>query len=101
MFKQVTQTDETVSIQFDGQNLQVAKGISVAAALLSHGVNQFRTSVVGGTPRAPYCMMGVCFECLVTIDGVQNRQSCLTEVCDGMVINSQKGARIIERDGAL
>ncbi|MNG28551.1 hypothetical protein D3C84_1138290 [compost metagenome] len=38
-------------------------------------------------------MMGVCFECLVEIDGVPNRQGCLIEVADGMRIRSQEGAR--------
>ncbi|MFK4825424.1 (2Fe-2S)-binding protein [Paenochrobactrum sp. BZR 588] len=101
MFQSLIKSDETVSIQFDGQILKVTKGISVAAALLSQGVNRFRTSVVGGEPRAPYCMMGVCFECLVTIDDVQNRQSCMTEVYDGMVVKSQQGARRIGSDTPL
>jgi hypothetical protein len=38
-------------------------------------------------------MMGACFECLVEIDGVPNRQSCLIEARDGMRIHSQEGAR--------
>lgn len=42
--------------------------------------------------RAPYCMMGVCFECLVAIDGRPGRQSCLVAVKDGMVIQRQEGA---------
>ncbi len=83
----------TVSLTFNGQPLSVPAGISVAAALLMSGVNRFRATPVSESPRAPYCMMGVCFECLVTIDGVPNRQSCLIEVTDGMRIHSQEGAR--------
>ncbi len=45
-------------------------------------------------------MMGVCFECLVTIDGVPNRQSCLIEVAEGMRIRSQEGARDLVFPGA-
>lgn len=81
-----------VSITFEGETLRVPEGISVAAALLSIGRGGFRTSIVGGTPRAPYCMMGVCFECLVEIDGVPARQSCLTLVHDGMTVRRQVGA---------
>lgn len=95
MFRTITEIKATVSIEFDGEIFEVPSGISVAAALLSNGVSCFRSSVVSGEPRAPYCMMGVCFECLVMIDGVQNRQSCLTEVREGMVIGSQKGPRTI------
>jgi predicted molibdopterin-dependent oxidoreductase YjgC len=83
----------TVSLSFNDQTLKVPAGISVAAALLMSGINRFRATPVSESPRAPYCMMGVCFECLVNIDGVPNRQSCLIEVADGMRIRSQEGAR--------
>lgn len=83
----------TVSLTFNEQSLTVPAGISVAAALLMSGVSRFRATPVSESPRAPYCMMGVCFECLVEIDGVPNRQSCLIEAADGMRIHSQEGAR--------
>ena len=70
---------------------------SVAAALLLNGVRTCRTSVVGGEPRAPYCLMGVCFDCLVTIDGVGNRQGCQVRVADGMRVETQHGKREIGR----
>jgi NADH dehydrogenase/NADH:ubiquinone oxidoreductase subunit G len=37
-------------------------------------------------------MMGVCFDCLVEVDGAPNRQACLTPVREGMVIRRQDGA---------
>jgi predicted molibdopterin-dependent oxidoreductase YjgC len=83
----------TVSLSFNDQALEVPAGISVAAALLMSGIHRFRATPVSESPRAPYCMMGVCFECLVEIDGAPNRQSCLIEVGDGMRIRSQEGAR--------
>jgi len=83
---------ELITITFDGKALTVPAGISVAAALLVGGVHEFRSSVVGQVPRAPFCMMGVCFECLVEIDGVPARQSCLVPVRDGMVVQRQIGA---------
>jgi predicted molibdopterin-dependent oxidoreductase YjgC len=42
-------------------------------------------------------MRGVCFDCLVTIDGVGNRQGCLVPVAEGMQIEIQKGKREIGR----
>ncbi len=83
---------ETVSIVFEGEPMIVPAGISVAAALLAGGVRLFRSSIVGGVPRAPFCMMGVCFECLVEIDGMPARQSCVVPVRDGMKIRRQTGA---------
>jgi D-hydroxyproline dehydrogenase subunit gamma len=56
------------------------------------GAEPFRTTPVTEAPRAPYCMMGVCFECLVEVDGKPSRQACLTTVRDGMVIRRQRGA---------
>lgn len=84
--------ERTVTIHFDGQIFTVPNGITVAAALLAVGVREFRLSIVGQAPRAPYCMMGLCFECLLEIDGVPARQSCLIPVREGMQIKRQLGA---------
>ena len=80
-----------VEVQIDGVSTRVREGESVAAALLASGVRSPRTTPVSGAPRAPYCMMGVCFECLVEIDGVLNRQSCQIPVEEGMQIRRQQG----------
>jgi sarcosine oxidase subunit alpha len=37
--------------------------------------------------------MGVCFDCLVTVDGVGSRQGCLVPVRDGMTVETQLGKR--------
>ena len=81
-----------VGFTFDGASLTAAAGDSVAAALLAAGRAVCRTSAVSGAPRGPYCMMGVCFECLVVIDGTANRQACLVPVAEGMRIETQGGA---------
>lgn len=82
-----------VSITVDGKPVRARGGDTVAAALLAAGIESCRTTPVSGAPRAPYCMMGVCFECLVVIDGVGNKQGCLVRVQDGMRIETQKGKR--------
>ena len=87
-----TQDRNAISILFEGESLRVPSGINVAAALFIAGVRQFRSSPVGHTARAPYCMMGVCFECLVEIDGIPARQSCMVTVEEGMQIRRQIGA---------
>ena len=45
----------------------------------------------GGAPRGLYCGMGVCFECLVIVDGVPNTRACMTWVRDGMEIRQMNG----------
>jgi hypothetical protein len=86
-------TERLVEIEFNGVPLAVPGQGSVAAALLAAGALRFRSTPVSGAPRAPYCMMGVCFECFLEIDGVANRQACLVPVRPGMNIRSQEGAR--------
>lgn len=83
------------TIKFDGRTLSVPEGVSLAAALLASGVSSTRTTPVSGQPRAPYCLMGVCFECLVEIDGVANCQACMVTVRAGMSVRSQQGARAL------
>jgi predicted molibdopterin-dependent oxidoreductase YjgC len=78
-----------VTVHFNGHALQVPAASSVAAALLAAGVKRFRNSPVSGAGRAPYCMMGVCFECLLEVDGTPNRQGCLVPLRDGMHIRTQ------------
>jgi D-hydroxyproline dehydrogenase subunit gamma len=87
----------TLAIEVDGRRVAARAGDSVAAALLAVGHAICRTTPVTGAPRAPYCMMGVCFECLMTIDGVGNRQACLVRVAEGMRIETQAGAREVGR----
>lgn len=92
----------TIAVTFNGEPLHVPATTSVAAALLAAGVRRFRNSPVSGEARAPYCMMGVCFECLLEIDGVPNRQGCLVALREGMDIRTQDGMRdlMAERDFA-
>jgi predicted molibdopterin-dependent oxidoreductase YjgC len=82
-----------VALTIDGVPILARDGDSVAAALLAAGRADCRTTPVTGAPRGPFCLMGVCFECLVVIDGQGSRQACLVEVRDGMVVETQAGAR--------
>jgi D-hydroxyproline dehydrogenase subunit gamma len=93
LFKTLNDADGAVHIWFDDRSMRVPGGRSVAAALLTAGVSRFRATPVCGSPRGPYCMMGACFDCLVEIDGVPSRQSCMVTVRDGMHVRSQEGAR--------
>ncbi|HET8996158.1 MAG TPA: (2Fe-2S)-binding protein [Acetobacteraceae bacterium] len=84
---------EEITVSIDGAPAVVRAGDSVAAALLAAGHLQCRTTPVSDAPRAPYCLMGVCFECLVEIDGIGSRQACMVRVTPGMRIATQHGRR--------
>lgn len=85
MFKQQHPT-QPVSVLLDGQPVSLPGGMSVAAALLATGEIVARVSPSSGKPCSPHCLMGICYECLMEIDGYQS-QACMTEVQEGMVIN--------------
>ena len=94
MFKRSDQDSrQSVHIVVDGAAVEAREGDTVSAALLASGRDVRRATAVSGAPRLPYCMMGVCFDCLVTIDGVGNRQGCLVAVREGMRVELQRGKR--------
>lgn len=90
MFKSETTSHTTVEITLDGQSAAVPGEVSVAAALLAIGKITARISPSSKKPCSPHCLMGVCFECLMEIDGIR-RQACMTTVREGMVINRNVG----------
>ena len=81
----------TVTVLINGKPFQAPRDSTAAAAALLAGEAATRVTPVSGEPRAPYCMMGACFECLMEINGVPNQQACLVPVAEGMRINSQRG----------
>jgi predicted molibdopterin-dependent oxidoreductase YjgC len=93
MFKRLADAEAPVAITVDGKPVSAQAGDTVASVLLANGIDRCRTTPISGMPRAPYCLMGVCFECLVTIDGVGSRQGCLVQVREGMKVETQVGKR--------
>lgn len=96
MFRKLHEpTSNAVTIEIDGVPAAAEPGESVAAVLLRQAEPWSRTTPVTQSKRAPYCMMGVCFECLAEVDGVASVQTCLKPVCDGMRVARQTGKRRI------
>ncbi|MEQ9334664.1 (2Fe-2S)-binding protein [Thalassobaculum sp.] len=87
-----------ITFLFDGRPVAAVEGDTVATALLAAGAGATRTTPVSGSDRAAYCLMGVCFECLVEVDGVPNRQGCLVAVAEGMEVRRQHGAASVAED---
>ncbi len=92
MFKRLSKLNEpTVTVNIEGEDVQAPLGETVAATVLVHNLGYTRTTPISGAPRAPLCMMGVFFECLMEIDGVLNIQACQVRVTEGMKIRRQQG----------
>jgi D-hydroxyproline dehydrogenase subunit gamma len=97
MFQKLHEPDAGVlTIEIDGVPAVAEFGESVAAVLLRQSEAWSRLTPVSRSKRAPYCMMGVCFDCLAEVDGVASVQTCLKSVCDGMRVRRQTSARRIE-----
>ncbi|MEV7087409.1 (2Fe-2S)-binding protein [Streptomyces sp. NPDC093085] len=77
---------------FDGQDVPAEPGQSVAAALIASGRRSWRTTRVEGRPRGVFCGIGVCFDCLVTINRRPNHRACLAQARPGDTVTTQEGA---------
>ncbi|WP_214106083.1 2Fe-2S iron-sulfur cluster-binding protein [Acrocarpospora catenulata] len=78
----------SVTITVDGRRTTAAAGVSLAAALVGDGRWTLRRNPVDGGPRGPFCGMGVCLECEVTVDGREAVRACLTRVRAGMRVDT-------------
>jgi predicted molibdopterin-dependent oxidoreductase YjgC len=78
----------TEHITFDGRQLPIEPGQSVAAVLLAAGIRSWRTTRVQGRPRGLFCGIGACFDCLVTVNGTPSVRACLAEAKAGDVIDA-------------
>jgi predicted molibdopterin-dependent oxidoreductase YjgC len=76
-------------IIFDDAPLAARPGQSVGAVLTEHGIRSWRTTRRGGAPRGLFCGIGVCYDCLITVDGRPGERACLVPARDGMVLSSE------------
>jgi predicted molibdopterin-dependent oxidoreductase YjgC len=81
-----------IEFTFDGEAISAISGQSVAAALLAANQRVLRKSRFNNNERSVFCGIGVCFDCLVVIDGIANQRACLIEVKPGMKVQTQVGS---------
>jgi 2Fe-2S iron-sulfur cluster binding domain len=79
------------TFSFDGAPVPFTGGQSVGAALIAAGVTSVRRTRRQGRPRGLFCGIGVCFDCLLRIDGAPNQRACLVTAGPGMVVQTQDG----------
>lgn len=80
-----------LSFLFNGEPIAAFEGETIAAALLAAGRRTLRTTPVTGTARGVFCGMGICFDCLVVIDGEPSRRACMIFAREGMRVETQVG----------
>ena len=77
---------DKVTISVNGKEVPAYKGETLLAALIAAGFQRLKKSPIHNEPRGALCGMGVCFECLVTVNGEPNIRSCMIEVEDRMTV---------------
>jgi aerobic-type carbon monoxide dehydrogenase small subunit (CoxS/CutS family) len=79
---------QKITFTFNGQDVSCESGQSIAAALIANGNRELRSTRFGDKPRSIFCGIGVCFDCVVVIDGVANQRSCVIAAKQGMKVES-------------
>ena len=80
-----------LDIVVDGNQVAAYEGESLAAALLASGRRFTRWTARAGEARGYFCGMGVCQDCLLTVDGLPNVRACITPVREGLRVETQRG----------
>jgi predicted molibdopterin-dependent oxidoreductase YjgC len=80
------------AFSFAGEEIPAEPGQSIGAALLAAGHRSWRTTRHARAPRGLFCGIGICFDCLVTVNGRPNQRACLTEAHAGDQVEPQEGA---------
>jgi len=79
------------TVTLDGREIEALPGQTVAAALWTAGITSWRTTRGAGRPRGVFCGIGVCFDCLVTVDGRSSLRACLLPAQPGAAVTTQQG----------
>lgn len=83
--------ESRIAFTFDGESVIAYAGQTIAAVLLDHGFRTLRKTRGDEKSRGIFCGIGVCFDCLVVVNGLPNQRACLVEVQDRMIVETQIG----------
>lgn len=79
------------TFRLDGGPVPYVPGQTLGAALVAHGRVSWRTTRWGSRPRGIFCGIGVCFDCLVTVDGAPNQRACQVLAAEDLDVRTQEG----------
>jgi len=83
----IDETRDVIRFIFDGAQMLAYPGDTIASALYAAGKRSWRKATTG-EERGLLCGMGVCFDCVLSVDGISNIRACQTLVKDGMVVET-------------
>lgn len=82
-------TPGRITLTLNGTAVEAAPGQSVAAVMTGNGITAWRQTRRRAKPRGLFCGIGVCYDCLVTINGVTNQRACMVEATDGTSVEGE------------
>jgi sarcosine oxidase subunit alpha len=85
------QRGNRIAVVVNGRKVEAFEGEFVSTVLHAEGISVFARKLTTGRASGIYCGMGICYECLVTIDGINNIRACQTFVVDQMIIETSQG----------
>lgn len=85
-----------ITFTYNGEEIEAYEGDTIAAALHAAGVRVLGHSQELHRPRGFYCAIGNCSSCMMVVDGVPNVKTCVTEVKQGMKVETQVGKGVIK-----
>ncbi|WP_417555004.1 (2Fe-2S)-binding protein [Microbacterium sp.] len=80
----------TVHISFDGEQLSGREGQSIGGILLANDYRTWRTAA--GSERGIFCGIGICQDCVVTVNGVEGVRACQRTACEGDAVEREERA---------
>jgi predicted molibdopterin-dependent oxidoreductase YjgC len=83
-------SDQRFGVLVDGEPVQACAGETIAAALLAAGRRTVGHTMKRGEPRGLYCVMGVCWDCAVMVDG-RTVRACVTPATPGLSVETLRG----------
>jgi predicted molibdopterin-dependent oxidoreductase YjgC len=81
----------SATFSFDGRAIPFEPGQSVGAALWAAGIRSWRTTREQGRPRGLFCGIGVCFDCLIEVEGRSDQRACVVPARARLQVAAQKG----------
>ncbi len=87
-----------MTITVDGRPIVAYEGETVHGALTAADIQILGSTMKRHQPRGVLCGMGICYQCLVSINGIPDQRACMTPVEDQMVIETGQKPLIKKND---
>jgi hypothetical protein len=96
---------DRLTIRFSGEEVPGVEGQTIAGVILGSGRLGWRRTSREGRPRGVFCGIGVCFDCLVVVNGRRDVRACQRRARDGDTVEIQhdelpRPVAAVDRQGA-